>query len=652
MIPYRNRATININTQKQMKRIALLFGLFLSVLLVQGQEVMTPERLWQVERLSVLGLNDEGNQLYYRVSVPNMETNSFDYSYFKIPTTGGEAEKITKEAVAVVDKNISPDGRYLMFDKPVAIEAIHSKDVYKTLSESDAYMYTDLDNRHWDTWNDGNYNHVFYKEKNADEATAIDIMPNEPYYTPQRPFGGDEDYVWSPDSQSIYYVSKKLKGKAYATSTNTDIYKYDLVTKTTTNITANNPGYDVAPNFSSQGALAWLQMKTPGNESDKNDIIVLENGVEQNLTARWDGTVRSFKWSNDGKNIYFTAPVDGTIQLFMVNYPGKKRIAPLVTQLSEGHFDVTSIISEAKNELLVTRTDMNHAAEVFSFDLKKKTFKQITAINTELYSTIDMPKVEKRYVTTTDNKQMLVWVILPPNFDPAKKYPTLLYAQGEPQSPLTQFYSYRWNFQLMASQGYIVVAPNRRGMPGHGVEWNAAISKDWGGQVMDDYLSAIDDLAKEPYVDNDRLGAVGASFGGYSVFYLAGVHENRFKTFISHNGVFDNRSMYGTTEELFFVNHDWGGSYWDKENAVAQKAYNEFNPITKVSNWNTPMLIIQCGKDYRVPIEQGLSAFQAAQLLDIKSKLIYFPEENHWILEPQNAIVWQTEFFKWLEDTL
>ena len=398
--------------------------------------------------------------------------------------------------------------------------------------------------------------------------------------------------------------------------------------------------------------MAWLQMKTDGYESDKNDIIVINNGIRQNLTGRWDGTVRSFFWSNNGKSIYFTAPVDGTIRLFKVNYPGKKRMAPVVEQLSEGQFDVTSIIAETNKTLVVTRTDMNHAADIFSFNLKDKKFTQITHVNKEIYSNLDLPKVEKRYVTTTDGKQMLVWVILPPDFDPTKKYLTLLYAQGGPQSPLSQFYSYRWNFQLMASQGYIVVAPNRRGMPGHGVAWNAEISKDWGGQVMDDYLSAIDTLAKEPYVDNTRLGAVGASFGGYSVFYLAGMHNNRFKTFISHDGVFDTRTMYGTTEEIFFINHDLGGPYWDTENKTTQKAYHEFNPISNVAAWNTPILIIQGGKDYRVPIEQGLSAYQAAQLLGVKSKLLYFPEENHWILTPQNAIVWQSEFFKWLKETL
>ena len=635
-----------------MKNAPLIITLILSGSLTMAQQKMTPELLWQVERLSVMGLDKDGSTLFYESKTPNIEGNNFDSKYYKMPIAGGVAIEIQKEEVHTKDKNVSPDGNYKLFHKEVHIEDIKGNDVYKNLEKSDVYIFSDLDMRHWDTWQDGSYNHLFYKKEGSEDAEGTDIMPNEPYHTPQRPFGGDEDYIWSPDSKSIYYVSKKLKGKAYATSTNTDIYKYNLATKTTENITEDNKGYDTNPAFSSGGALAWLQMKSEGNESDKNDIVVLNNGVKQNLTANWDGTVNSFLWDKEGNHIFFTAPVDGTIQLFKVNYPNKKRIAPVVEQLSKGQFDVTSIVVQKDNSLLITRTDMNHAAELFSFNLKDQTFRELTNLNHDLYDRIDLPKVEKRYVTTTDGKQMLVWVILPPNFDASKKYPTLLYAQGGPQSALSQFYSYRWNFQLMASQGYIVVAPNRRGMPGHGVEWNAAISKDWGGQVMDDYLSAIDDVAKEPYVDNDRLGAVGASFGGYSVFYLAGIHNKRFKTFISHDGVFDTRSMYGTTEELFFVNNDFGGNYWDKSNATAQKAYNEFNPITKVSDWDTPILVIQGGKDYRVPIEQGLGAYQAAQLLGIKSKLLYFPEENHWILKPQNAMVWQHEFFKWLKETL
>lgn len=624
----------------------------LSSSILTAQQNMTPELLWKVERLSVLGVDDAKSTLFFEVKTPNIQENNFDSKFYKMPISGGQIVEIEKDDVKNHNKNISPDGNFKLFHKEVALEDIKGKDVYKDLPEANAYIFSDLDIRHWDTWQDGSYNHLFYKKTEADDESGIDIMPNEPYHTPQKPFGGDEDYTWSPDGKAIYYVSKKLKGKAYATSTNTDIYKYTIDSKTTENITEDNHGYDTHPFFSSQGALAYLQMKTDGYESDKNDIIVLNNGIKQNLTARWDGTVNSFLWDNKGNDIYFTAPIDGTIQLFKVNYPGRKRMAPVVEQLSKGEFDITSIIAQRDNMLLVTRTDMNHAGEIYSFNLKDQSFKQLSHINDALYASLDLPKVEKRNVTTTDGKQMLVWVILPPNFDASKKYPTLLYAQGGPQSALSQFYSYRWNFQLMASQGYIVVAPNRRGMPGHGVAWNEAISKDWGGQVMDDYLSAIDDIAKEPYVDNERLGAIGASFGGYSIFYLAGIHNNRFKTFIAHDGVFDTRSMYGTTEELFFVNQDFGGAYWDQDNATAQKTYNEFNPITKVKDWNTPILIIQGGKDFRVPIEQGLSAYQAAQLLGIKSKLLYLPEENHWVLKPQNALVWQREFFKWLKQTL
>ncbi len=618
--------------------------------LAYAQQTMTPELLWQVKRVSPIGLSEDSKELYYRVTIPNVEKNNSETKYYKMSVSGGNATEISENEVKAVDKNISPDGKHKLFHKEVHLKDIKGLDIYKDLPQSDVYVYNSLDYRHWDTFNEGKFNHVFYK--NLENDTEVDIMENEPYYSPQAPFGGDEDYVWGPDGENIYYVSKKEEGTAYATSTNTDIYKYNLKSGKTENITEDNKGYDTNPAFSNKGVLAYLQMKTPGYEADKNDIIVLENGIKQNLTSHWDETVWSFKWAENGKDIYFTAPINGTVQLFKVDYPGRTRKMPNIEQLSDGQFDVTGIVGEIKGSLIVTRTDMNRATEIFSYDLKKKTFTPLTKVNDEFYSKLDLPQVEKRYVTTQDGKKMLVWVILPPNFDKNKKYPTLLYAQGGPQSPLSQFYSFRWNFQLMASQGYIIVAPNRRGMPGHGVEWNAEISKNWGGGAMQDYLDAIDEIAKEPYVDSGRLGAVGASFGGYSVFWLAGNHNNRFKSFISHNGVFDNRAMYGTTEELFFVNHDMGGPYWEKDNVDAQKAFNEYNPVNYVEKWNTPILIIQGGRDYRVPIEQGLGAFQAAQLQGIKSRLLYFPDENHWILNPQNAIVWQRQFFEWLKETL
>ncbi len=446
---------------------------------------------------------------------------------------------------------------------------------------------------------------------------------------------------------------KKKAGTAYATSTNTDLYEYNLDTKQTVNLTEKNLGYDTHPTFSPNGDLTWLQMKNDGYEADKNDIIVRHKGIDINLTAAWDGTVNSYVWSNDGKKVYFIAPINGTTQLFEVNFPGVTRIAVTVKQITDGDFDVTGIVGFSNNKVIVTRTDFNTATEVFSYDLKSKKFTQITHVNDAAYSKIAKSKFQKKWVTTTDGKKMLVYVILPPNFDPNKKYPTLLYCQGGPQSPLTQFYSFRWNFQLMAAEGYVIVAPNRRGMPGFGVEWNEAISKDWGGLVMDDYLTAIDEVSKEPYVDKNRLGAIGASYGGYSVYYLAGIHQNRFKSFIAHCGVFNLHSMYGTTEETFFPNWDAGGAYWDAEtNKDVAKTYYQHNPILLVKNWNTPILIFHGGKDYRVPIGQGQEAFAAAQLQGIKSRFVYLPDENHWVLQPQNALVWQTEFFKWLKETL
>ncbi|MRX39553.1 alpha/beta fold hydrolase [Flavobacterium sp. LC2016-23] len=616
-----------------------------------GQNVMSPELLWKLGRVTPLGLSKDEKNVVFKVTTPSVEENKSHSKLYTLPVTGGNATEIKDTKEVLKDKNVSPDGKFLVYNEEVKINNVLGKDFYPSLDKSDAQIYDGLDYRHWDTWNEGKFNHVFYKE-NKEGAAGIDILRGETFDSPQKPFGGDEDYIWSPDGKSILYVCKKKAGTAYAISTNTNIYEYNLETQKTVNRTEDNLGYDMAPQFSPTGNLTWLQMKRDGYEADKNDIIVEFKGIKMNLTANWDGTVDHFIWSKDGKNVFFVAPVDGTKQLFTVNFPGLTRIAITVRQLTTGDFDVNDLVAFAGDDIIVTKTDMNHAAEIFSYNLKKNTWKQLSNVNTETYKTLSLSKTEKRYVTTTDGKKMLVWVILPPNFDATKKYPTLLYCQGGPQSALTQSYSYRWNFSLMAAKGYVVVAPNRRGMPGHGVEWNEQISKDWGGQVMDDYLSAIDDVAKESYVDKSRLGCVGASYGGYSVFYLAGIHNNRFKTFIAHDGVFNTQSMFGTTEEVFFNNWDFGGAYWEKDNAVAQKTYTTFNPASLVQNWNTPILIVQGGKDFRVPIGQGQEAFQAAQLRGIKSRLLYFPEENHWVLKPQNAQVWQGEFFKWLKETL
>lgn len=633
-----------------MKKITLLC-LSLAAFSAQAQsQVMTPETLWELGRVSPVKVSDDNKTLYYSVTTPNIADNDFETSYYQIGIDGKGVKKITEDNPILKNKKKSPDGKYSLSHEAVKVNKVLGSDYYEDLNKSDVYIFDGLDYRHWDTWNEGTYNHVILTNEQTQEKT--DLLEGEPYYSPQKPFGGSSDYIFSPDGKKVIYVAKKEEGTAYALSTNSDLYEYDIQTGNTKNLTESNKGYDTNPSFSPNGHLTWLQMKRNGYEADKNDIIVRFNDYDMNLTAQWDGTVNSYVWSKDGRKVYFTAPVDGTTQLFEVNFPGMTKIAVTVRQITKGDFDVTGIVEITNNQAILTRTDYNTATEIYHYDLNNDNWRKITSVNDAVYANIAKSKVEKRFIETTDGKQMLTWVIYPPNFDPNKKYPTLLYCQGGPQSPVSQFYSFRWNFQVMAAQGYIIVAPNRRGLPGFGVEWNEAISKDWAGQPMKDYLSAIDEVSKENYVDNDRIGAIGASYGGYSVFYLAGIHEKRFKTFIAHCGVFNLESMYGTTEEVFFPNWDTGGAYWDVNNQDAQRAYNEFNPKNNVGNWDTPILVIHGGKDYRVPIGQGQEAFQAAQLQGIKSRFVYLPEENHWVLSPQNALIWQGEFFRWLKETL
>jgi len=631
-----------------MKKTALFILLLLPF--VVAAQVMTSEKLWELGRVGAKGISEDGKYLVYSVTIPDVDGNTYNSETYAVDIKSGEIADIADPASLVRDSNLSSDGKFLLQDDKVQIRDVKSSDLYPKLDKSNAMIYDDLHIRHWDEWDYGMYNHVMIK--NVESEKNIDLLEGMPYHTPTVPFGGPEDYTWNADGSAVVYVCKKLFGTEYVNSTNTDLYRYDLASAKTTNLTETNKGYDTNPVFSNDGRLAYLSMERDGYEADKNDIKVMYDGTTLNLTEYWDGTVREFIWSNDSKEIYFTAATGGTVQLFRLTVPAKVEGETALTQITEGQFDMSSLVGQVGKELICGRNDMNHAREYFAVSLKKGEMRPLTIVNTGTYATMSLPKVEKRMVATTDGKEMTTWVIYPPDFDPTQKYPTLLYTQGGPQSALSQFYSFRWNFQIMASQGYIVVAPNRRGMPGHGVEWNEAISKDWGGQVMDDYLSAIDDVAKESYVDKDRLGCVGASYGGYSAFFLAGIHEGRFKSFIAHDGVFNLQSMYGTTEELFFVNWDTGGPYWEKDNAAAQKTYNEFNPVNYVDQWDTPILIIQGGKDYRVPIGQSLEAFTAAQQQGIKSRLLFLPEENHWVLSPQNAIVWQSEFFRWLDETV
>lgn len=620
-----------------------------------SQQTLTPELLWKLGRVSGLGISKDGKYIAYSVSTPDAAENKSISKTYLLPIAGGKPVAVKSADSLLMNTHLSADGKYKIYSEDVKVNKVFGTDYYPTLSKSNAQIYDGLNYRHWDEWEDGKFGHVMLASVTKGKSGAAkDLMAAEPYDCPTKPYGGDEDYLFSPDGKKVIYVTKKKTGTAYAVSTNTDLYQYDIATGTTTNLTEDNPGYDLNPAFNKTGKLAWLQMKRNGYESDKQDIVVWDDQSKSKVNLTFDRDdihVESFRWAEDGRSIYFIAPVDGTLQLFNATYPGMLMVRPTITQITKGDFDVASIVGQSGNTIIVSRTDFNHAAELYSVDAGGS-MAQLTHVNDATYATLSMCRSERRTVKTVDGKNMLVWVIYPPNFDATKKYPTLLYCQGGPQSALTQFYSFRWNFQLMASNGYIIVAPNRRGMPGHGTAWNEEISKDHGGLAMQDYLSAIDDVSKEKYVDTARRGCVGASYGGYSVFFLEGIHGGRFKTFIAHDGIFDLRSMYGTTEEIWFPDWDYGGPYWDSKNVAAQKSYAQFSPSNLVAKWNRPILIYQGGKDYRVPPEQGMQAFQAAQLLGLKSRFVYMPDENHWVSHAQTALVWQGEFYKWLKETL
>ena len=651
-------------------------------LLMNAQQLMTPEILWTLKKVGVQAVSPDQSSLIYKIGQVDLKTEKTKNENYFLNVLNHQSTQIDlgKKALIQWDKNgiyaqegdkiflskdsgktwaefytigeadnivIAPDGKKIAFSRQVLMEKVMGKDKYADTPKTTAQVYTDLNHRHWDYFNEGKYNHVFVVDVSEKAEAAKDLLEGKMWDSPQRPFGGAEDFIWSPDSSQLLYVTKPKSGKEYSTSTNTDIFAYDLASGTTKNLTETNKGYDVNPKFSPDGkSLVWQSMARDGYEADKNDIKIMDwkSGKTTNLTSGWDDSVSGdVFWSGDSKTIYFTAAFRGTKQLFSLDPKNAK-----VQQITKGNFDVNEIFADQKNALVVGRTDINHATDLFSVNIKNGEMKQITEPNKEAYANLAEGKSELKMVKTTDGKEMGVWFHYPPNFDPAKKYPTLVYCQGGPQSALTQFFSTRWNFALMAANGYIVVAPNRRGMPGWGTKWNKEISRDWGGQPMRDYLAATDYAKTLPYVDGDRVAAVGASYGGYSVFMLAGIHQNRFKTFIAHDGLFDMKSWYLTTEELWFANWDLG-SPWEKP---LPKAYTEFNPSNFVDQWNKPIMIVQGGIDYRVPYEQGQEAFQAAKLRGLKSKLVYFPNENHWVLHPQNGLVWQREFFDWLKETL
>lgn len=545
--------------------------------------------------------------------------------------------------------DISPKGDKIWFAKNVKVEQTKD-DYYPNLSKSKSRIYDDLMVRHWDYWLDGTYSHIFVADFDGKNITnAIDINEGEASDVPMAPYFSTSDVAWSNNGTQIAYSAKKLAGKEYALSTNSDIFIYDIKSGKTKNITEGAVGYDRNPVFSNDDTkITFTSMELPSNESDKERLMVLDfkTGEQTYLTDGFDYNAYNVNWSADDKTLYFVSSINARYQICSAEY--KPNQASKVNVITKGSQDYTSLLV-GSDGFYSEKTTISRPSEICKIDFNGNET-AITDVNKPFYDMLKLGNVVERTVKTTDGKDMLTWVIFPPDFDPNKKYPTLLYCQGGPQSVISERWSYRWNFQVMAAKGYIIVAPNRRGLPSFGQEWLDQISGDYSGQNIKDYLSAIDDVSKEPWVDTDNLGCVGASYGGYSAYFLAGNHDNRFKAFISHCGMFNFESFYGSTEELWFPNNDLKGTYWS-DNPVAKRSY-ENSPHKFVKNWNTPMLIIVGLNDYRIPYTESLQAHTAAQLQGVPSRLVVFEDEGHQVFKPQNAVVWHNEFFNWLDTYL
>lgn len=601
-----------------------------------------------------------------------------DGQIWEMNPDGSGKKQLTNDKTGIDGFKFSPDEKYVILIKQIPYHGI-IKEKPEDLPLTTGRVITDMNYRHWDEYVES-IPHPYLAEVTSNGiGEGIDIMEGEPYECPVKPFGGTEQLAWSTDSKTIAYTSRKKTGINYAISTDTDIYLYNIDTKQTVNICKpanykepeinttksmrnqavnseenlkNNPGYDANPQFSPNGQyIAWLSMARNGYESDRNRLCVynLTTGEKTYTTESFDSNVDDFCWSADSKTLYFLGIWHGCENIYQTNLKGN------VMQLTDGWNDYGSVqmLNDGK-KLLAERHSMSQASELYIVTpgKKEKTAKveQITFENKHLYDQMTFGKIQQRWTKTTDGKDMMYWIILPAHFDETKKYPTLLFCEGGPQSPVSQFWSYRWNMQIMAANGYVVIAPNRRGLPGFGSEWNEEISGDWTGQCMNDYLSAIDDACKNlPFVDKDRLGAVGASFGGFSVYYLAGHHNKRFKCFIAHDGAFNLESMYTDTEEAWFSNWEYDDAFWNKDMTENAKRTYANSPHKFVDKWDTPILCIHGEKDYRINANQGMGAFNAARMRGIPAELLLFPDENHWVLKPQNGVLWQRTFFNWLD---
>lgn len=688
--------------------------------IVLSSDVMTPEALWAMGRIASVKPSPDGKNIVYQVGYYSvkenkghqvlrvmdatgkndrllttsaksesdpiwLDNNTIAYlsggQLWTMNANGGNRKQLTHSDLDIEGFKFSPNKKQVVLIKSIPYYGTIAKNP-DDLDKTTGLLINDMNYRHWDHYVQTNTHPFLAEVTAAGVSEGVDIMEGEPFESPVAPFGGIEQIDWSKDSKKIAYTSRKKEGVQYAISTDTDIYLYDIASKTTINLCkpagyqepkidatksmrnqeVNHQagdmqvGYDVNPQFSPDSKyIAWQSMKNNGYESDRNRLCVMDiaTGKKTYVTEKFDSNVDGFIWAANSKDLYFIGCWHACINIYQTNLKGD------IKQLTEGQHDYASIdlLGSTGKQLVALRHSMSAPNDIFVVTPSKKekasTQTQISFENKQIFDQLALANVTDRWVKTTDGKDMQVWIITPPHFDPNKKYPTLLYCEGGPQSPVSQFWSFRWNFQMMAANGYVIVAPNRRGLPGYGSQWNEQISSDWTGQCMNDYLSAIDDaVANLPYVDKDRLGAVGASFGGFSVYYLAGHHNKRFKCFISHDGAFNLESMYTDTEEAWFSNWEYDDAYWNKDRTAAARKTYENSPHLNVDKWDTPILCIHGEKDYRINATQGMGAFNAARLRGIPAQLLLFPDENHWVLKPQNGILWQRTFKNWLDQWL
>lgn len=653
-----------------------------------ASDIMTPEILWSFGRIGNVALAPDQSKVAYTVTYFNKEEDRSYSDIYVLDLNTNQSTQLTNTNVNETAVAWTPDGKKIAyiaqdqlwemnpdgssprqitdieggisgflyapdmskiaFCKDVRLEPTIS-DLHPDLPKAKARLINDQFYRHWNDWVDA-YTHLFITDYTPSLLirNGKDIMEGEKWEAPVRPWGGTEQLAWTKDGKELIYTCRKKYGINYALSTNTDLYAYDTESGKTENLTEGMMGYDKNPLISPNGKwMAWESMERDGYEADKNRLFVmnLETGEKKDYTENFDQSVGNLAWSSDNNTLWFISDWHATDEIYALTLNDGK-----IRKLTEGVHNYTGVFPTDK-ALIATKVSMSKPEEIYKVNLQNGKDEEISFVNKSLLEQLTMGKVEKRWVKTTDNKKMLVWMIYPPHFDPNKKYPAVLFCEGGPQSTVSQFWSYRWNFQQMAANGYIIVAPNRRGLPGFGQEWLEQISGDYSGQNIKDYLSAIDDAKKEPYVDENRLGCVGASYGGYSVYYLAGHHNKRFKAFIAHCGIFDLESQYYETEEMWFANWDMGGAPWEKDNKVAQRTFAN-SPHKFTGKWDTPILVIHGQKDYRIDVSQGMSAFNAARMRGIPAQFLYFPEECHWVTKCQDGILWQRTFKAWLDKWL